>query len=232
MNPNLTHLAYILDRSGSMAPMQESAVAAFNAFLKSQLDVPGDARLSLVLFDDQYEVPVAGLPVQQVPELTAATYTPRGSTALLDAIGRTIAETEARIRPLPEAEKPGKVIVAIFTDGEENASTHYTMKHVSDLISLYRREKGWTFLFLAANQDAIATAAQLSIHASDASNVAYSPVGVKSTGGAMGRKARAMRMACMAAPMPESVKADLEKPMNEIVQEEVLADSDATKGKA
>jgi len=42
MNPNITHLAYILDRSGSMSGMEEAAVAAFNAFLKSQLDVPGE----------------------------------------------------------------------------------------------------------------------------------------------------------------------------------------------
>ena len=227
MNPHITEIAYILDRSGSMSGMEEAAVAAFNAFLKSQLDVPGDARLTLVLFDDQYEVPVAGLPVGQVPELTAATYTPRGGTALLDAIGRTIKENDARIRSLPDAEKPDKVILAIFTEGEENASIHYTMKHLSDLISLYRREKGWEFLFLAANQDAIATAAGLSIHAADTSNIQYTAVGVKSSGGAIGRKARAMRMASMSAPMTASAKADLEKPMSEIVSEETEAEAEA-----
>ena len=82
MNPHLTEIAYILDRSGSMQPMQEPAVAAFNDFIKAQLDVPGDARLTLVQFDDAYEVPVAAKPIQDVPQLTAATYTPRGSTAL------------------------------------------------------------------------------------------------------------------------------------------------------
>lgn len=220
MNPNKTHLAYILDRSGSMAPMQEPAVAAFNGFLKSQLDVPGEACLTLVLFDDQYETPVASVPVEQVPKLTAATYTPRGSTALLDAIGRTLKETDARIRILPDAEKPGKVIFAIFTDGAENASTHYTMKHISDLIALYRREKGWEFLFLAANQDAIATAAGINIHAHDTSNVHYTAAGVKSSGGAIGRKASALRSASMAAPMSAAAMADLAKPMSEIVREE------------
>ena len=56
-----------------MDSMREPAVAAFNQFVKSQLDVPGEARLTLVLFDDQYEVPLAVLPVEHVPELTAAT---------------------------------------------------------------------------------------------------------------------------------------------------------------
>jgi len=103
MNPHLTEIAYILDRSGSMESMREPAVAAFNQFVKSQLDVPGEARLTLVLFDDQYEVPLVVLPAEQVPQLTAATYVPRGSTALLDAIGRTIKETSARIEVMPEA---------------------------------------------------------------------------------------------------------------------------------
>ena len=125
MNPNLTEIAYILDRSGSMQPMQEPAVTAFNDFVKSQLDVPGDARLTFIQFANAYEVPVASMPLQEVPQLTAATYTPGGSTALFDAIGRTIKETDRRITALPDAEKPGKVILAIFTDGEENSSQEY-----------------------------------------------------------------------------------------------------------
>ena len=103
MNKHLTEIAYILDRSGSMQPMQEPAITAFNEFLKLQLDVPGDARLTLIQFDDAYEVAVAARPVQNVDQLTAATYVPRGSTALLDAIGRTIKDIDARLQALPEA---------------------------------------------------------------------------------------------------------------------------------
>lgn len=138
MNPNLTEIAYVLDRSGSMESMQEPAVAAYNQFVSLQLDVPGDARLTLVQFDDAYEIHVSALPIQQVTQLTAATYVPRGSTALLDAIGRTITEMDRRLAALPEDQKPGKVIVAIFTDGLENASREYSAKHISDLIRLFR----------------------------------------------------------------------------------------------
>jgi hypothetical protein len=141
MNPHLTEIAYILDRSGSMQPMQEPAVAAFNDFIKSQLDVPGDAHLTLIQFDDSYEVPVSAKPIQDVPQLTAATNTPRGSTALLDAIGRTIKETDRRISAQPETNKPGKVILAIFTDGAENASQEYSLKHNTDRIPHYRATK-------------------------------------------------------------------------------------------
>jgi hypothetical protein len=219
MNPHLTEIAYILDRSGSMQPMQEPAVAAFNDFVKSQLDVPGDARLTLVQFDDAYEVPVAAKPIQDVPQLTAATYTPRGSTALLDAIGRTIKETDRRINALTDADKPGKVILAIFTDGEENASQEYTIKHISDLIRLYRDQKGWEFLFLAANQDAIASGGAMHMDASLSANVSFSMKGIKSTGGAMARKVRAMRMKS-GGNMDAQAMEDDAKSMNDIVKEE------------
>lgn len=219
MNPHLTEIAYILDRSGSMQPMQEPAVAAFNDFIKSQLDVPGDARLSLIQFDDAYEVPVAAKPIQDVPQLTAATYTPRGSTALLDAIGRTIKETDRRISALTDADKPGKVILAIFTDGEENASQEYTLKHIGDLIRLYRDQKDWEFLFLAANQDAIASGGAMHMNVSLSANVSYSPKGIRTTGSAMSRKVRAMRMKS-GGNMDAQAMEDDAKSMNEIVKEE------------
>lgn len=219
MNPLLTEIAYILDRSGSMQPMQEPAVAAFNDFIKAQLDVPGDARLTLVQFDDAYEVPVAAKLIQDVPQLTAATYTPRGSTALLDAIGRTVKETDRRISALPEGEKPGKVILAIFTDGMENASQEYTAKHISDLIRLYRDQKGWEFIFLAANQDAIATASSMHMDAHLSGNVLFSKSSVKSTGSAIARKVRAMRMKACSQMDAQAVEDDA-KSMEQIVKEE------------
>ncbi len=208
----MTHLAYILDRSGSMTGMEEAAVSAFNDFLRTQLEVPGQAHLTLVQFDDQYEVNHERLPLEKVPQLTAARYTPRGSTALLDAIGRTI-KTIAH-HSTPESQ----VIFAIFTDGLENASHQFTMPHIADLIA-EKRNQGWTFLFLAANQDAIATAASINIAQYDTSHVSYSQSGVKSTGAAFSRKARALRR--MTSPdLTEQEQADLQKPLSDIVEEE------------
>jgi hypothetical protein len=194
MNPHLTEIAYLLDRSGSMQPMQEAAVAAFNDFLRVQLDVPGEARLTLVQFDDAYEVHVAARPLQAVPQLTAATYQPRGSTALLDAIGRTLLDFDRRLAALGEAEQPGKVIFAIFTDGQENASREFTHTQIGDLIREHREARGWEFLFLAANQDAIATASAMRMDSHLSGKVCFSLAGVKATGSAMARKVRAMRM--------------------------------------
>lgn len=219
MNPHLVEIAYVLDRSGSMQGLQEAAIAGFNQFVKSQLDVPGDARLTLVLFDDEYLVPCAAAPIQDVPELNAQTYVPRGSTALLDAIGRTIKDLGQRLVTLSNENQPGKVIVAIFTDGLENASREYTRHHISDLIRLHRNEKGWEFLFLAANQDAIASAAKMAMTADTSGNVSSTPAGYKSSGPAFSRKVRALRMKT-SGKMDAQAMEDDAKPMGEIVKEE------------
>lgn len=215
----ITEIAYVLDRSGSMASLQEEAVSAFNEFLHEQTKVPGEARLTLVLFDDQYLAVHEALPLQYVPELTAATFVPRGSTALLDAIGRTIKELGERINRLPPKAQPAKVIVAVYTDGLENASTKYSSHHIADLIRLHRESKGWEFLFLAANQDAIATAASLHLDVALCANVSFTPKAMKSTGMAFSRKVRAARMK-VSGTMDQQALNDDAAPMSSIMKEE------------
>ena len=216
----LTEIAYVLDRSGSMQPLQEAAVAAFNDFVRQQREVPDPARLSLVLFDDQYEVPVPARPLAEVPELTAAAYTPRGSTALLDAIGRTIHDLDARLAALPADQRPGKVIVAIFTDGYENASRRFTSAHLNDLIAARRDDKGWDFIFLAANQDAIASAAALNINQDLGGNVHFSADGLSASSSALARKVRAMRMKISGRADATSL-LDEATPIDTLIKEEI-----------
>jgi hypothetical protein len=117
-----TEIAVILDRSGSMESIANDAIGGFNAFVDSQRRQPGEARMSLVLFDDRYEVPIKSQPLAKVPLLTRQTFVPRGSTALLDAIGRTIKRMTDAFAARPAANRPDTIIVAILTDGEENAS--------------------------------------------------------------------------------------------------------------
>jgi hypothetical protein len=145
MNQILTELVFVLDRSGSMNCVAENAVADFNAFLRDQQTAPGDARFTLVLFDDEYLVPANALPISQVAPLDATTYIPRGSTALLNAMGRTIDDLGRRLSGLPEPERPARVIVAILTDGHENASQKYTLSDVAARIRRQRDEYSWQF---------------------------------------------------------------------------------------
>jgi hypothetical protein len=179
MQTDLTEIAYVLDRSGSMASLASDAIGGFNSFLSSQKQLPGRANFTLVLFDHEYLVPHKGVDIQRVPELNEQSYVPRGQTALLDAVGRTIDELGARLAAMPEAQRPAKVIVAIFTDGFENASRVYTTERLAASIKHQQEKYNWEFLFLAANQDAIATAAQIAIPAAQAMTVPASPVGVR-----------------------------------------------------
>lgn len=193
MNANLTEIVFVLDRSGSMEAMVEPAVSGFNRLLREQQQTPGSARFTLVLFDDQYEVPISSQPIAEVAELDAMTYVPRGSTALLDAIGRTIDELGAKLAATPEAERPGQVIVAILTDGMENASSRFTWRRVAASIRHQTDVYEWQFLFLGANQDAIATAGRINIQSVNAANFAMDADSYDSSKAALSRKISAIR---------------------------------------
>jgi hypothetical protein len=216
MNQHLTEIAFILDRSGSMQCVREQAIAGFNHFLADQARLPGDARLTLVLFDDEYLVPVDAAPLRSVRPLDAATYTPRNTTALLDAIALTIDRLGQRLAQTPEADRPGQVIVAILTDGEENASRRHTWQDVAARIRHQQEKYRWRFLFLGANQDAIATAAQMNIGRADAATFAADGAGIRASSRTLSRKTTALRRA-MAGQAPDP---DLAKPMQEILAEE------------
>ena len=218
--PPVTEIAFILDRSGSMQPHAEAAVAGFNEFLLEQQKVEGLARITLVLFDDQYEVPLDNLPVSDVRCLDQKCYTPRGTTALLDAIGRTIRSFKKRIADLPKKQRPDQVIFAIFTDGLENASRKYDWQDIADRIRMRQEKDGWEFIFLAANQDAIATAAQMSIHRHKAATAHASSRGVRGSSAAFSRKVRAMRE-------QEPNAADLAAPMSELLRDEESREVDS-----
>jgi hypothetical protein len=162
---NLTEIIVVLDRSGSMASVQDATIEALNGYLRSQCRGVGDVMMTLIQFDDQYEPMFLARPIAQVPELTRRTYQPRGSTALFDAIGRTIQDSGERFARLPEPQRPGGVIFVIQTDGFENASRRYSGAQINSMISHQRDRYSWQFVFLGANQDAISSAAKFGIAA-------------------------------------------------------------------
>ena len=206
---NFTEIAFILDRSGSMQSISETAVAGFNELLGQQQKEHAQTpvRVSLVLFNTDYEVPFASVPAPELPRLDMKTYAPDGSTALLDAIGRTIDETGARLAAMPEAERPGKVIIAILTDGEENSSQTFTWAQISDKIRHQTEVYKWEFLFLGANQDAIATAARMNIDQHNSSTFFQTDGGIRKSmrGTSHSLRERKMRLASP-APLSQLVE--------------------------
>lgn len=163
MKENLTYVVVLLDRSGSMGSVRDSTIEGINTFIEGQKKTPGEARMTLIQFDDQYEVNYTDRLLAEVPVLTHETYQPRGSTALLDSMGRTIVELGERLAAMPESARPGRVVVVIQTDGAENCSSKFDHAQVSDMIKHQREKYNWEFIFLGANQDAIATANKFSI---------------------------------------------------------------------
>lgn len=135
-----------------METCRVDTIGGFNAFVADQKTIGG--KLTLVQFDHEINNVYEDTPLSDVAPLTAETFQPRGSTALLDAIGKTVKAHES---------KTGVVFI-IQTDGAENASNTYTKVHVKDLIE-QKTKDGWTFMYLGANQDAFAEAGSMGIAA-------------------------------------------------------------------
>ena len=163
MKEGLTEIISLVDRSGSMQSILDDAIGGFNTFLRSQQAQPGEAKLSLILFDHEYQIVHQAVDIQQVEPLNQDTYVPRGSTALLDAVGKTIDAVGERLAATAESEKPSQVIVSILTDGYENASQTYSKPKVAEMIKHQTEKYNWAFEFQAANMDAFAAAKELSI---------------------------------------------------------------------
>ena len=161
-NPDLTYIQAIIDRSGSMQSIREDAEGGFNSFIADQRALPGQCRVSLAQFDNEYEVVYRDLPIDEVPPLVIV---PRGSTAMLDAIGRTVHDLGARLAALPEAERPGTVIVGVVTDGMENSSREFNYQMVHELITTQEQQYSWTFMYMGADQDAIEQGSKMGINA-------------------------------------------------------------------
>ena len=221
MNQPLTELVFVLDRSGSMEAMVEPAISGFNRLLREQQQVPGHARFTLVLFDDQYELPFHSVPIAEVLELNTETFVPRGGTALLDAIGRTIDDLGKKLAATAEKDRPNQVIVAILTDGEENASHHYSWENVARRIRHQTEKYQWQFLFLGANQDAIATAGRMNIHAANTANFAMNEHSYHSSKSALSRKMSAVRRRSQGDNDANTVH-DAEAPLESLREEEEL----------
>lgn len=157
---DLTHIAMLLDRSGSMASIRAATIEGFNAFVAEQRSAAGRATLTLAQFDDRYEEVYRDRDIADVPPLELE---PRGTTALLDSIGRLISDTTATLERLPADERPSTVMIGIMTDGHENASREFSHAAIKALITERESVAGWTFLYLGANQDAIEVGASLGI---------------------------------------------------------------------
>lgn len=180
MNQNLTEIVFILDMSGSMCHLKSDTIGGYNSLIKQQKEEPGETNVTTVLFDNRYIMLHDRVNIKDVPEMTTSDYMPYGTTALLDAIGRTINYVGQKLAATPENERPAKVIVTIVTDGYENSSREYTWKKVKEMITHQREKYNWTFTFLGANIDTVEVSSNLGIDARLSKTYTASKVGTDS----------------------------------------------------
>ena len=163
MRRNLTEIVFILDRSGSMAGLEEDTIGGFNAMIEKQKREPGEAYVSTVLFDNTCDVIHDRVAIRKVAPMTRKEYYVRGCTALLDAVGGAIRHIGNVHKYAREEDRPEKTIFVITTDGMENASRRYSYEKVKSMITHQKEKYGWEFLFLGANIDAAAVAGRFGI---------------------------------------------------------------------
>lgn len=175
MKKNLTELVYILDKSGSMQGLEKDTIGGYNSMLEQQRKVAGDCIITTVLFDNRYELLHDRIDIRAIQPITDKEYFVGGSTALLDAIGKTIHKIGTAQKNTAEDYRAEKVMFVIITDGEENASRCYSSMQVKEMIRRQKEKYGWEFIFLGANIDAVETAGRFGIDADRA--VDYVPDG-------------------------------------------------------
>jgi hypothetical protein len=158
MSEIITEIVVALDRSGSMGSIADDTVGGFNAFVQEQKEASGKAFMTLAQFDNHYEMVHERIPIEEVPSLD---FKPRGGTALLDAVGKTINDTKTRIAA--QRQKPDAVIFVIITDGHENSSSEFKKEQIKEMIANRESEDEWKFIFIGANQDSFSEAGGIGI---------------------------------------------------------------------
>ncbi|MBP2642001.1 MAG: hypothetical protein H6Q66_2952 [Firmicutes bacterium] len=170
MKKDLTELVFILDRSGSMSGLESDTIGGYNAILEKQKKEPGEAVITTALFDDSYELLHDRINLRGIAPITDKEYYVRGSTALLDAVGKTINKIGNAQKHTAEEERAEHVLFVITTDGMENASREFNYEKVRRMIEHQKNKYGWEFLFLGANIDAVAAAESFGINRDRATN--------------------------------------------------------------
>lgn len=193
MKQDLTELVFILDKSGSMGGLESDTIGGFNAMLKKQQDAPGECRITTALFDNGYSLLHDCVDIRGVSPITAEDYQAGGTTALLDAIGRTIDKIVNVQKTTAQEYRAGKVMLVIITDGQENASREYSARQIKALITRQKEQFGWEFIFLGANIDAVETADRYGIKADRALDYAADSVGTRVNFEAVGRVMYSLR---------------------------------------
>lgn len=216
MKKGLMELIFILDKSGSMEGLEKDTIGGFNSMLKKQKVVDGDCNITTVLFDDQYELLHDRFNIKGIKPITEKEYQLGGSTALLDAIGKTLDKIINVQKFTAEEYKAEKVMFVIITDGDENSSKEYSAKTIKTKIKYQTENFGWEFVFLGANIDAVETAEFIGISKERACNFHADEEGISLNFEVMSDAIMEMRTNVLGDDTFEAINKDYKNRKNKI----------------
>lgn len=159
-------LIFLIDKSGSMYCSEEDIIGGFNSFIAREKSKEFNTKVTTIFFDHEYEVLYKRKSIKDVDDLTHADYQVRGSTALFDAIGRTIVNFKNEIS--------NKVLFVIMTDGMENSSVEFSKSQITDMIE----NQGWEFIYIGADINSYREAEKIGIRKSRTANYQKSKEGI------------------------------------------------------
>lgn len=196
--PNLTEVVAVIDESGSMWSLRDDVIGGFNSFIKDQVKVEGELRLTLVKFGtDVYPIydnhPASEDKLEDFL-LDEEKYCPGGSTALYDAVGTAVDRVGKRLAEMSEDKRPENVIVLIITDGYENCSTEYTQQAVLDKVEHQKEKYGWEFLFQAADIDAVEVGTSIGVGQDRIGTYQSTSIGTRSAYSKFNKAVKGMRV--------------------------------------
>jgi hypothetical protein len=167
----IQHIIFCADRSGSMMGKEQDTVGGINTAIKTlkesktQDDI---IMISLTLFDHEQIIVWDTLNIEAIQEMNENEFIPRGQTALLDTMGKTL--TTILNKKQQDVNVFDTCIIYIITDGLENFSKEYNKQKIKELIEKAEKDANITVMYMGANQDAILEATNLGIRPERAIN--------------------------------------------------------------
>ena len=209
-NSKLVEMVFVIDESGSMWNLAKDTIGGFNTVLKDQKEADKEngttTKVTTVLFDNKPHFIHEGIDLNEVEELNEKSYSPNGGTALLDALGKAILSVGRRLRDMDESNRPGKVMVTVITDGEENSSFEFRNEQIKNMIKHQEEKYSWIFNFIGANQDSFSVASHLGFNRYNTANYEANTVGTASVYSAVSK-----RLLCAKRSVDFSVGASLQE---------------------
>lgn len=223
---NKTEIVCILDRSGSMCTIWKDMIGGLCSFIDEQKDLPGKANITMVAFDSKYDELTKSMDISKFKTLEVMDgIHPRGTTALYDAVGRTINSVGRRLREMNDSERPGTVLFFIVTDGYENSSREFSVLRIKEMIQHQTNKYNWKFSYLGANQDAFAVGDSIGIPKGFCANIDADSAGAQATYSTASSFACAAR--CRAASADDS---EMDVNLDEIYRQKYSISSSRVRG--